>query len=238
MKTANILTTVLLFSSSFLLLRAQEKPLSVEIRGGANFTKMHSDYQEDGKPGYRFDVVVDRNLSSDIFVRSGLTFSAMNSDFATDGFGDFNADGNNDYLLIVSQVRARYLQLPLMIGSRYKLKNVQLNGALGGYLSYGVAGNSHSLLVLVSNFGPLTSGDFGTGISGTTASSLSITEHDSKTFKDVYKRLDSGLVFSIGAEFKRFTLNGTYEFGLANIGRDGDNIKNRTISVSVGYRIF
>lgn len=195
MKTANILTTVLLFSSSFLSLRGQEKPLSVEIRGGANFTKMHSDYQEDGKPGYRMDVVVDRNLSSDIFIRSGLTFSAKNSDFATGGFGDFDGDGLNDYFALGSQVRARYLQLPLMIGSKYKFKNVLLNGVLGGYLAYGIAGNSHSLLVLDSNFGPLTSDDFGTVISGTTASSLSITEHDSKTFKEIYKHLDSGLVF-------------------------------------------
>ena len=239
MKTAGILTAVLLFSSTFLSLRAQEKPFSVEIRGGANFTKVHSsDLGVDGKAGYRVDVVIDRSLSSYIFLRSGLTFSAKNSDLSAGAFGDFNKDGLYDYAAFESKVRARYLQLPLMIGSKYKFKDIQLNGALGGYLAYGIAGNSHTLLTLASNIGPLASDDSNIGISMTTPSSLSFTEHDSRTFKEVYKRFDSGLAFSVGVEFKRLTLNGTYEFGLVNIGRDGDNIKNRTISVSLGYRIF
>jgi hypothetical protein len=201
---------------------------------------MHSDYEVDGKAGYRIDVVVDRNLSSDIFVRSGLAFSAKNSDLAAGGFGDFNGDGYYDYAATLVQARARYLQLPLMIGSKYKFKNVQFNGAFGGYLAYGIAGNSDLLRVLASTSIPVDydkqSDEFFFTDAPTTT--LSYSEYNLKTFKNVYKHLDSGLVFSVGAEFKRFTLNGTYEFGFANIGRDGDNIKNRTLSVSLGYRIF
>ncbi|MBP1617059.1 MAG: hypothetical protein H6Q14_886 [Bacteroidetes bacterium] len=237
MKIANTLTAILFFSTSFLCLQAQDKPFTVEIRGGANFTKMHSDYEVDGKPGYRIDVVVDRSLSSDIFLRSGLTFSAKNSDFGVRGFGDFNGDGYYDYFEFVAEVRARYLQLPLMLGYKHKFKNVSLNGAFGSYFSYGIAGNSHSLLILASTDIPVDGQDFNSLTEGQ-ISTINVSGYDSKVFKDVYKRFDSGLSVSIGAQFKRFTLSAGYEFGLLNFGRDGDNIKNRTISVSLGYRIF
>ncbi len=238
MKITSILTASLFLSSSFLRLQAQDRPFSVEIRGGANFTKMYSsDYGVDGKAGYRVDLVVDRSLSSYIFLRSGLTFSAKNSDLAASAFGDFDGDGLYDYVAFESKVRARYLQLPLMIGSKYKFKNVQLNGALGGYLAYGIAGNSHTLFILASSSIPVDEQYFNYLTEGQTAT-MDVSEYDLKVFKDVYKRFDSGLVISIGAELKRVTLSASYEFGLINVGRDGDNIKNRTISVSLGYRIF
>jgi Outer membrane protein beta-barrel domain len=237
MKITSILTASLFLSSSFLCLQAQDRPFSVEIRGGANFTKMHSDYEVDGKPGYRIDVVADRSLTSDIFLRSGLTFSAKNSDFGVGGFGDFNGDGYYDYFEFVAEVRARYLQLPLMLGYKHKFKNVSLNGVFGSYFSYGIAGNSHSLLALVSSSIPVDEQDLNSLTEGQ-ISTLDVSEYDLKVFKDVYKRFDSGLAVSIGAEFKRFTLSAGYEFGLINIGRDGDNIKNRTLSVSLGCRIF
>jgi hypothetical protein len=237
MNPHSFITFILFIISTLFSIHAQEKPFSVEIRGGVNFSKMHSDYEVDGKTNYRFDVVVDRNLSSSIFLRSGLTFSAKNSDFSGGGFGDFNEDRYYDYLLFFSEVKARYLQLPVMVGLKHRFNNILVSASAGGYLGYGIAGSTKYLLVLGST-GISVDGTNLNELSETPTSTMSVSKFDFKTFEDIYKRIDGGLTASVGAEFKRFTFNAGYELGLVNFGRDGDNIKNRTFLLSLGYKVF
>lgn len=240
MNTKNIFLSLLVLAISALgAVSAQEKPYSFELRGGVNFTKVNTNNEVEGKQDYRFDAVVDKNLTSHFFLRSGLTFSARRNNLSAAAFGDFNSDGYYDFLGVASKVPARYLQLPVMAGYRYSIKNVRLSGALGGYVAYGIGGKTKSDIYFMSTNIPVGLIDDYNSLSEVNSSTaLEVTSVQNPTFKDIYKRFDSGLTASLSAEFKRITVTGGYEFGLVNYGRDGDKFKNRTAFVSLGYRIY
>lgn len=52
---------------------------------------------------------------------------------------------------------------------------------------------------------------------------------------DLLKRFEVGL---IGAEFKLFTFNLGYEYGLSNISQAAVDIHNRNAFFTIGYRFF
>ena len=57
---------------------------------------------------------------------------------------------------------------------------------------------------------------------------------------DDFKRLDYGLLFGTGLEYNSFSLGCSYGLGLANFSQyseEGDMIKNRTLNVSLGYKL-
>lgn len=65
-------------------------------------------------------------------------------------------------------------------------------------------------------------------------------EEKVKWDEDDFKRLDYGLLFGTGLEYNSFSLGCSYGLGLANFSQyseEGDVIKNRTLNVSLGYKL-
>jgi hypothetical protein len=62
---------------------------------------------------------------------------------------------------------------------------------------------------------------------------------DPSELKDALKGTDFGLNFGLGAAFGKFSVDGRYSLGLANI-YDGDDfeIKNNVFQISLGYQLF
>jgi hypothetical protein len=234
MKTAGILATVLFFSSSFLSLRAQEKPFAMEVRGGVNFTKMHhSLFEVNGQYGYRFDAIADYRLPKTFFLRSGLTFSSKNTEKKLSPSPLMYYPESNGYYFILIKSTAYYIQIPLMIGYRKKFGKIEANFAGGSYLACGLGGKNndygYSGSVVYDGVGDIH--DF--------TPKVNVTHIEEPSFTDVYKRFDNGLIVSLGVRNKVFSLNAGYEFGLQNIRQSGAVIqKNRTAFLSLGFIII
>ncbi len=233
MKIASILTATLFLSSSFLCLQAQDKPFTVEIRGGANFTKMeHSLFEVNGQYGYRFDAVADYKLPKAFFLRSGLTFSSKNTEkrFFPSPSSD-NFESNGLYFILIKST-AHYIQIPLMIGYKKRIGKLEANLAGGGYLACGLAGKNKDYVY---------SGSWvydGVGDIRDFTPKINVKYTENPSFTDAYKRFDSGLIASIGLQYKTFTLDAGYEFGLKNMIQSGSvQQKNRTAFLSLGFII-
>lgn len=224
--TKTILSAFILFIVVMFPVRSQENPVSLEVRGGINIFNMYSDYEEvSAKASYRFDAVLDRNFTPSFFLRSGLTFGAKNSALSVSNYFVFWNNGAYHSYTQYVDLKARYLQVPVMAGYRYSVKNIRFNAALGGYAGLGISGTRKEPFPINYYY------------SHTSVQKISPYKQE-KTFNSTFHRFDSGLIVSFGAEFKRFTFTSGYESGRVDIRRGKGKAKNRTVFLSLGYRVF
>lgn len=208
---------------------SQESKFSIGAKAGINFSNVDMELDPDTKVGYQFGVVAEYNLLKKFFLRSGLDITSKGFKWNLSKIvGDINGDGLLDYAQAKSSWNAVYLQVPLMLGYKINITNaLKINFALGGYLAHGVGGKVTSKL---------------DGALGIPAEQFEFfrTEDKDNTFSDDFLlRFDGGLIGSVGAEYRSFTLNVGYEHGLNNVYQGaGGSIHNRNIFLAVGYRIF
>lgn len=214
---------------------AQTLPISLEVRGGINISDVDTEFESSGRVNYRFEAVVDYNFANNIFIRSGLTFS----DKKIDEIMEKRESYYDDYIQLYrarTRLSARYIQAPLMIGYKLDLNNkIKLNVAGGGYFAYGLNGNFNRIDAVLRNYSGIENGQ-----STTPVYEIDALFREGKTFKHMYNRFDTGLILSIGTEYRRFTLNAGYEYGLVDIAKYSEmgKIKTRNAFVALGFRIL
>lgn len=228
----NILRKVFLVTSvlfSVVSVSSQESKFSLGAKAGINLSNVDMQYLDtDAKVGYQFGVVAEYDLQRNFFLRSGLDLNSkgFKSDIAT--VGDINGDGiSDDYGVLKSSWNMVYLQLPLMLGYKIDITDeFKINFAAGGYFSYGIGGK--------------VTGKFEGFLGSPTGQYEYYTENDKDNAfsDDLLKRFDIGLIGGVGAEYRSFTFNLGYEYGLSDISQGIVSIHNRNAFFTVGYRFF
>ncbi|MDR1881606.1 MAG: PorT family protein [Prevotella sp.] len=122
---------------------------------------------------------------------------------------------------------ADYLQVPLCLGYEvYLSKKVAVNLNAGGYVAYGFKGK---------NRGEAYATTIKNGVEQSTA--ITIPSYEEETFAlKKWNRLDYGVLGRFGLIYDIYTVNVTYEYGLYNVADDGRDLRNRTVSVTLGFR--
>lgn len=214
-------------------MQAQYSPWSLNLKAGIGFSNVHVSADEaiDSrvKPGYQFGAYVDYTLPSNLFFQSGLIFQSKGAIYEDDNqywsttYNNISNDfcfAENDNRLQYQKVTVNsiYLQLPINVGYKYRLKQNMSIVILGGpYLAYGVGGKLTDEKVY--------------------ADGVRIKEKDDVFGDRAWKRFDSGFSVTLGVELKKISLNMGYDFGMINIDRSFD-VYNRSLFLNVGYRIF
>ncbi|NDW19724.1 PorT family protein [Dysgonomonas sp. 216] len=232
-------------------------PISIKAKAGANISHidMEAQYIEnwksnngsghsiDSRVGYQLGVDVQMDIpSSNFFVQSGVTLSNKGFDWNLKSNGAlyyFFTQNNAEYVNISRKrtdakmkIKATYIQIPIMVGYNMKLSKFNINLAGGTYFSYGVLGKTKSK-------GNRTIFNIGRPPYQTNINK----EFD--TFDDILKNFDMGLNGVISVDYSRFSLSYGYELGLSNIAKmnrvdvfNVESLKNRTMYITLGYKVF
>ena len=185
----------------------------VAIKGGLNLSSMNitSDFGI-GDPsmalGFHLGTTFDIPLTEMFAIETGLFATTKGARWETSFFG----------VEITQNINILNAEIPLSFKAMFPLgDDVKLYTNAGGYIGVGITGINR---IKVEGFGQTEN------------------EEEEITFDDDgFERLDYGLTFGAGAEFKGFILGASYDLGLANISDDSDaTIQNRVIKITLGYR--
>lgn len=167
-------------------------------------------------PGFHVGASAELPLFDLFSVEADLLFSTKGTSIVTkEPFG-------SETLVTKEKQDLYYLELPLIVKVPFSIQNFKLFGFAGGYGGLGLAGKIN------------TSYTFG-----------DLEETEKETIKwgseegsDYLKRIDYGIKFGAGLNWKSFQVGLAYNLGLANISADseiGSVIKNRGLGLSLGY---
>ncbi len=115
--------------------------------------------------------------------------------------------------------RLLYLDVPLLARGNFKAGNIVLFVEAGPYAGYGLTGKAKIETADTSKTWDIKWGS---------------------DPQDEFRRFDWGVIGGAGLEWKRFSLEGCFAYGLANIfalGQTGYVIENRAFSLRIGYYI-
>jgi len=115
--------------------------------------------------------------------------------------------------------RLLYLDVPVMARGNFKAGNMVIFIEAGPYAGYGLTGKAKIETADTSKIWDIKWGS---------------------DPQDDFKRFDYGVMGGAGLEWKRFSLEGCFAYGLANIfalSQTGYVIENRAFSVRIGYYI-
>ena len=207
--------------------KAQVKsPLSFGVKAGISLSTTNEDDYE-MKPGFVGGIVVDYELSRNLFLRSGIDFVMKGAKLDKERVSNTNSViGVSPRYQFEDRVRLNYLQMPVTFGYKYQVGNgftAYLNA--GPYVGFGVYGRGRSSVRLVSGDRP--------------AGGLVDGCIESDSFDDLaLKKFDFGITGSIGAEYKQYFVNVGYEYGLTNLAKDDRNTSwhNMIATCALGYK--
>lgn len=220
---------VIIFCLFASLCKAQENRWSVNLTAGMGFSNVYVDTDNqtnsDVKPGYQFGGSVRYTFPYRMFLQSGLILQSKGAKYQEQNTywsgGGLILENEHNGLHLTKQktsVNSIYLQLPLIIGYKFMLKDdVSINISGGPYLAYGIGGRAT--------------------IDSQSETGEMVTDHKNIFGNDAWKRFDSGVIATLGVEFRKISLNMGYDFGMINIDRVYD-VYNRSLFINVGYQIF
>ena len=210
------LSFLLLFIVTPIFLRAQTNPLTMELRGGTNLSKVDADNWK-VKVGYRAELLAQYYNQSGLYLQSGIGYNHRSTDAK-------HIDTSSN-MQIKPSITMDYIHVPLMGGASLSLSNsIVYNMAIGVYAAYGVGGKYKSSVLetgMINNY----------------------TGYNISCFGDkLLKPFDFGLRAEVGAEYRSFTLTVGLEQGFVDIRKDKnlftDKIRNQNIFLALGYRLF
>lgn len=207
-----------------------KKKLTADLHAGLNFAEMdvNNGQNEDNK--LKLGAVVGVNINYKIYgnIQLQTGFYVSKKGLKQEAHSETTTALKDVYILdTVRTTVANYIQIPLAIGYEvYLTKNFAFNVNVGLYGAYGFKGtyeNKYSKATIPYGgniiYEPLQVGS-------------------GETFDlNKWKRLDYGLIGSIGFIYDIYTINLNYERGLNNITRESwSTLKNRNISILLGLR--
>ena len=241
MKFLTLLTISGICLCSTPLIQAQESqsPWTFGVKAGVNLSTFKSDGTDfsinNGTTGFNGGITVEYALRNNFFLHSGLEYTTKGADYysSTSYLSNYyNHPQNEDLHLTYSSTndsrRFKYLQLPLTIGYRLPVsKNVNVTFNAGAYVAIGISGKG-SQLMQVTNIGP----------------NNSINTIHKEYSTSAKGDIDYGLIGGVGLEYKKFSLNANYEYGLSSLATArnseginmGETWRNRNLTFSVGYK--
>ncbi|GAB4023683.1 porin family protein [Spirosoma koreense] len=232
MKRIYGLLLTVLFLSTHTTLMAQHASLEWRVKGGLNLSYLAIDNPSIPnpalKPGFNLGVNVAYPIGENSFLQSGLALTrkgARQIGEAPIGFNSQYLMPGREATLTSNQL---YLQLPIYWGYRITLApTTRLVLTAGPYVAYGFGGKTQLT-------GDIIYGDM-----------IDYSTVEQKTFgKDGLQPFDMGLGTGIGLELGETLLTLGYEWGLRNIGPNGDaylpfyknSYRNRNLSLSVEFK--
>jgi len=224
-----LISLIIIFGAVFFFNTANAQilkyPLVLGIKAGGSLSTTSSDnYTMRG--GLAAGLVVDYELTRELFIRSGLDFMMKGGKY------DQNFEGMKLGVLErarkTTSIHLNYLQIPLTFGYKKKVGDE--------YYIYGAAGMYGAVAV------------YGKG-RYTLNSNLTSERVKYDDFDDLqFKKVDYGIVGAFGVEYQRYSINIGYEYGLLNINKvgksssqispitNGDSWHNMNATCTLGYK--
>lgn len=194
------------------------------IKAGLNLSNMtykdnEETYSEDFKstPGFHAGVTAEFAAGNMLSFETGLLYT-------TKGFRISETERiMGETFELEGKRTLNYLEVPLLAKANFDLGGATVYGTAGPYVAMGLSGQDK----------------FTFKYDGESETETEDIEWGSDEENDDLRPLDYGLSFGAGVEIRSITLGVSYGLGLANISAyraDEDVIKNRVLSVSVGYK--
>ncbi len=204
---------------------------TISLKGGLNLSNMSFDVDNNGdmdddtdwKAGFVVGAAVEFPFTDILSLETGLFLASKGykaSDEYTDTWGGMTFEGEMEETLSLL-----YLDIPITARLTHNLGNgLSLYGLLGPYVGIGLTGTYEYEYTETFNGETETDSDeedieWGSGDD------------------DDLKRIDFGLTIGGGVEINNLLIGLSYNMGLADISpHDIVEIKNKTISFTIGYR--
>lgn len=189
---------------------SEEEGLSFGVRAAVAFTDFSGSASEgmDGVTGYGVGLFVEYTLPNNLYLLTGL-------DLIRKGAKGTETDDDEVYKL---EANPLYLQIPLHAGYKVGLtEDLTLGVHAGPYVAYGISGKW--------KYKETYNGQ---------------TEEEKWDFfgdeeEGGCKKFDMGLGIGADLNYQNFRFGLSYDWGLKNISRWDEKLKNRSFMVSVGY---
>jgi hypothetical protein len=194
------------------------------IKAGLNLSNMtfkdnEQTYSDDFKslPGFHAGLTAEFMAGNPFSIETGLLYTTKGFKFSE------KETFMGDTYEVEAKRTLHYLEIPLLAKLNVDLGAATLFGTAGPYVAMGIGGND-KYTAKYNNESNSETEDIKWG-----------TDED----KDDLRPLDYGLSFGAGVEIRSIQLGVSYGLGLANISAyraDDDVVKNRVLSVSIGYK--
>ena len=196
---------------------------SLAVKGGLNLANVsisddgeEEDFDTDNLTTFHLGLMADFPMGNVLSFQTGLIYQnrGFKSEFSETFLGEtFSSEGS---------LKLSYVDIPLTLKANFELGGVTAYVYGGGYLGVGITGESKSK---------------------TTIGGITETETEDVEFGEDgdFNRLDYGALIGAGVEVNSVFVELSYGLGLANISSfdsDDFSVKNRLISLSLGYRFL
>lgn len=212
---------------------AQDK-IAFGVRAGVNINSLgysgdNKDYDDlKSRAGFHVGAVMDWNVAGDFYIQPGIYFTTRG---AKNEFSETDMDFSYKY---TQKLNMSYLQIPVLASYRFPVSDaVKIDINVGPYIAIGLGGK---LKVEETET-----------YDGETERHSNKYDIFGKSTKDEekgdFKRFDAGLRFGAGVNIHKFYVGVSYDLGLTNLARTGDDyrwskndkFRNGSFQVSVGY---
>ncbi len=218
MKTFYRLLIVISIFAISINIVAQNKKVSIQLRGGLNVTNLTAwddgDYiNADPKAGFNIGGIADINVGRGAYLQTGLVLASKGAKV-----DDFDID--NGY--VRAKMNAVYLQVPFYFAYKFEFGrwDNKLGVSAGPYIAYGVAGKTS-----YSSWG--TSKKY---------------NYDTFQSNGLWNKFDAGLGFEAYFELKKLAFIMGSELGITNAWKkkyllNDISVRNNTFYIALGYRL-
>ncbi|MDR2001644.1 MAG: PorT family protein [Prevotella sp.] len=211
---------------------AQEKKFLFGAKAGFVFSDLSEySYKTKMKHSFTGGLTFDYFLNRDLYLSSAIEFSNKGTKF--DLLNKDEKEGTSINFK-ESTVSANYLQVPIHVGYKFDLsEKTRLMVQAGPYVAYGISGQTElgDEVVLRTPEGTTTMSlnDYMKMIDGW--------RRGEETFSDThFREFDWGIGIGLGVEYEHVNISFRYDFGLYDISREAEKVKNQNAYVTLGYK--
>lgn len=230
-----LLLGFILILSSGIGINAQRNILTSDFFVGVNFAEMdieNANMYKTPKLGMLVGFNLNFKLKHNFQVQTGLyvTKKGLRQHIEQYSTNALNTTYIED---TVKHWSANYIQVPLCLGYEYYLtKSFAVNFNVGFYAAYGYKGeyNQEQSRSVIQSDGTTTNG------------AVEELEERNIYSRNGLKRFDYGAIARVGLIYDIFTINLSYEYGLANMNNrdsgllNNPSLNNRNIALALGFR--
>jgi len=220
---------------------AAQAQFKIGITGGIDYTKLNihrstaSDYGIQGKAAYRAGLATELKLNERVYLTADLLFSKKG--FQQSVEQETTGKDHLAYLVSDVDVSINYIEMPVVPEFKVGFKKMNVLFGVGPYLAYGFGGKFE---------GDIHSGSTVTHFNEDFYWSKSSWRPDEEPTKVLVenlhqsniKRFDFGSVVRFGVEFKKFSINAEYQYGVPNLfceWRKYESIHTQRLGLSLKY---